>query len=370
VAPRFSVSYDPFADGKTKLYATWGRFYGSLFLETVVRERRADLQTFTFSALSEQAETILTKPFEGVFTIYQVSRDLRTPFTDELTIGLERELAPELAVKVVYTRRQGRNQLQDIDINHDTADRVGPLEPVPDGRADDCLAGVAPEAESGCNPDGQPDIEPLNPFFNQIFFLGNLNESDYRSLELVLTKRLHRNWQFETSYTWSEAQGNAEEFLSLLGDDPSQTALEDGFLSYDQRHVVKFNAIAHLPKDFQLGGMIQYESGLPFSVISRDFVADQLGNTSFRTIFPTGQRNDQRNKSFWTFNANLKKGITIGGRVKGTLSFDVFDILNSDDLRIYSVNRASRAGLQISDPVDPATRQFGRRFQFGIELHF
>jgi hypothetical protein len=48
----------------------------------------------------------------------------------------------------------------------------------------------------------------------------------------------------------------------------------------------------------------------------------------------------------------------------------VFDLLNSDDLRIFSVNRANSAGLQISDPIDPATRQFGRRFQVGIELNF
>ncbi len=368
-APRFSVSYDPFADGKTKLYATWGRFYGFLFLGTVVSERRADFQSIDFTK-SKKELTKFDGLAEGGFTMYQVSRDLRTPFTDEFTFGLERELAPELAIKAIYTERKGRDQLQDKDVNHVTVDRLGATsDSGPDGILDDCLDGLDSGA-SGCNPDAQPDIEPLNPNFNQIFFLGNFNRSEYRSLELVLTKRLHRNWQFDTSYTWSEARGNAEDFLSLLGDDPSQTELEEGFLAYDQRHVLKFNAVAHLPKEFQVGGTIQYESGLPFNLINRDFVSDRSGNTSFRTIFPTGQRNDLRNKSFWTFNANVKKGVTFGGRVKGTISFDVFDILNSDDLRIFSVNQAIKQGLQISDPVDPAERQFGRRFQIGIELNF
>ncbi|MEE9219194.1 MAG: TonB-dependent receptor [Acidobacteriota bacterium] len=368
VAPRISVSYDPFADGKTKLYATWGRFYGFLFLDSVVREQRQDFQSFTLVQPTAQVQ-ILRNPTEGSFTIYQVDRDLRTPFTDEWTIGLERELAPEIAIKVVFTKRKGRDQLQDIDVNHTTVDRLSSTGSGSDGVPDDCISGLL--GPSGlCEPDGQPDLETINPLFNQIFFLSNLNFSDYRSLEVVLSKRLHRNWLFEASYTWSEARGNAEFFNSFLGDDPSQVDLEDGFLSFDQRHVVKFNAVAHLPKEFQVAGSIQYESGLPFSLINRNLVSDDLGNGTFRTIFPTKQRNDQRNRAFWTFNFNLKKAFTIGGRVKALATFDIFDLLNTDELRIFSINRAATAGLQILDPFDPAERQFGRSFQFGIELHY
>jgi hypothetical protein len=366
LAPRLSFSWDPFADGKTKMYATWGRFYGALFLDTAVREKRADLQSFTFTLPAN--DVALRDPNEGAFTIYQISRDLRTPYTDEFTLGVERELAPELAVKVVFTRKDGRNQLQDKDVNHVTVDRTGGPGNTSDGLNDDCLSGILPQVGL-CLPDGSPDIEPLNPNFNQIFLLGNFNFSQYRSLELVLTRRLHRNWQFETSYTWSEAIGNAESFNSVLGDDPSQVQLERGFLEYDQRHVVKFNAIAHLPKEFSLGGSIEYQSGLPFSVVRRDFVSDNLGNGTFRTIFPTSQRNDQRNTNYWLFNTNVKKSLTFG-RVKAVASFDIINLLNSDTLRIYDVNLANQAGLQISDPQNPATRQFGRRFQLGIELHF
>ncbi|MFB3134042.1 MAG: TonB-dependent receptor domain-containing protein, partial [Rhodothermales bacterium] len=372
VAPRFSISYDPFADGKTKLYGTWGRVYGELFLNTVVREQRADTQSYT-SLQRDETVQILRDVTEGAFTMYQVDRDLRTPYTDEWTIGFERELAPELAVKVVYTQRKGKQQLQDIDVNHTPVDRRGGDGTSDvfsgDGIFDDCVDGFNAITIT-CTPDGQPDLEVINPNFNQIFYLSNFNESEYRGLEIVLSKRLHRNWLFEASYTWSEAEGNAEAFLSLLGDDPSQVDLEDGFLNYDQRHIFKFFAVAHLPKEFSVGGAITYASGLPFSVINRDFVVDDLGNATFRTVFPTAQRNDQRNRDYWTFDFNLKKSFTIGGRVRATASFDVFDLLNTDDLRIFSVNRAAPNGLEIFDPGQPATREFGRRFQFGLEFYF
>ena len=153
VAPRFSISYDPFKDGKTKLYATWGRVYDALFLGTVVAEQRRDIQSFTFVQRG-QNDPILTDVVEGGFSIYQVDRDLRTPYTDEWTVGFERELAPELAVKVIYTDRKGRNQLQDIDINHTTVDRRGAtVDSGSDGFFDDCVDGFNTVSPT-CTPDG------------------------------------------------------------------------------------------------------------------------------------------------------------------------------------------------------------------------
>jgi len=35
-----------------------------------------------------------------------------------MTIGFERELAPEVSLKITYIKRDYRDQLQDRDINH------------------------------------------------------------------------------------------------------------------------------------------------------------------------------------------------------------------------------------------------------------
>ncbi len=126
------------------------------------------------------------------------------------------------------------------------------------------------------------------------FDIGNFRSIGMPPVRIDLRKRLHRNWLFDASYTWSEAVGNAEAFESALGSDTSQVVNEFGFLSFDQRHVVKFNAVTHFPKEIQFGTRITWESGLPFSQIRSGFTTDENGNPTFRTIFPTGQRNDQR----------------------------------------------------------------------------
>lgn len=356
LAPRVSITYDPFADGKTKLFATWGRFYNHLFLSTVTPELTRD---FDYISMASTNDIFVGSPQNRNFHIYQVSRDLRTPFTDETTIGFEREISPEFSISVIYTRRKGRDQIQSRDINHFTRDQNL------DGIPDDNFGQFSESGELVTGPDTFPDLFTLNPFFGGIFHISNFNISDYKGLELHLRKRLHRNWLFDASYTYSEAVGNAEAFESGLGSDTSQVDHEFGFLSFDERHVVKFNAVTHFPKGIQFGTRITWESGLPFSLIRSGFTTDENGNPTFRAIFPTQQRNDQRNNGRWLIDLNLRKDFNVGPTSMG-VEFSVFNLLNSDDLQIGSINDQFIA-FQL---VDGTERRFGRRFQLGFRMNF
>jgi outer membrane receptor protein involved in Fe transport len=357
LAPRFSISYDPFADGKTKLWASYGRFYDRLFLEAFVPEQARDFTYLSFFRRTQ--DELLHTPTQKNYHTYTVSRDLRTPYVDEFTVGFQRELTPEFAVSARYIRRKGEDQLQKRDINHFTVDLDQ------DGLPDD-LHGDAATGGAALGPDGFADLYPYNPFFGAIFIVGNFNTSDYRGFEITFTRRLHRQWQFDASYTYSEALGNAEAFEDIyLGSDTSQVEHEFGYLSYDQRHTVKFNAVAHLPKQIQFGTRILWESGLPFSLVRRDFTFDSLGNPTYRQIFPTEQRNDQRNEGRWLIDVNLRKAFTLG-RAQAGAELTVTNLLNSDDLEIGNINDAA-AALQL---ISGTERRFGRRFQLGFSLNF
>src|SRR5437867_5026716 len=87
------------------------------------------------------------------------------------------------------------------------------------------------------------------------------------------------------SYTYSRALGDAEDFQSRLGNDPSTVEWETGYLDYDQRHVVKLNAALFLPRDWQVGTSIAWGSGLPYSIISRFFAFDNVDYQQFRTRY-------------------------------------------------------------------------------------
>jgi len=153
--------------------------------------------------------------------------------------------------------------------------------------------------------------------------------------------------------------------------------------------VVKLNATMFLPRDFQLGFITTWSSGLPYSVISRFFASDNTGYAQFRTLFgyskvnpQTNQpefhslpRNSERNNAMLDLNASLKKSFVLG-RTTGAVSLDVMNLLNSDDLYVTSYEPVTGSGYDLGglSSLTPlqldATRRFGRRFQLGIQFNF
>jgi hypothetical protein len=379
LAPRLSVSWDPFSDGRTKLFANWSRFYDKLFLATVVPEEGPDQITraynFDFDGISSRGY-----PNRGVGraiskappSATQVDRGLRTPFSDEFTCGFERELAPELSLRVTYIDRKYRDQLQDTDINHS-------LRFDKDGNALDAIGRMLGIRGTDRRPDGRPDLYIHNLFFNQIFHISNLNESRYKGVELALTRRLSRSWQMLGSYTYSRAIGNAETFQSELGNDLSVVEDEVGPLSFDQRHQVKFNMVTFLRGDWQIGSTLTWSSGLPYSIIDTFSAYDNADYLQNRTLYgyveTTGNdrkfvrlnRNSERNDSIYNIDLQVQKAFVLG-KLNSRLFLTVQNLLNSDDLTIYSytpTNSNKNGSLELD-----SERRFGRRFEIGFHIDF
>jgi hypothetical protein len=392
LSPRFSVSWDPWADGKTKAFGTWGRFFDRLFLNTVSQEIGPDRVNYTF--FPNDQSVISTSPravsrSASTTSVTQTDRNLRTPYTDEMTIGFERELAPEWSASVTYIRKKGWDLLQDTDLNHITCEQqsmigiapilicgdgqrleldkfgdVGRLQSEGGGEVGGNFGFNAAGSGGKKRPNGAPDLYTVNPYFNEILRVGNTNSYDYKAVELKITKRLHRNWQMQASYTWSEAFGQAENFLSGLGNDPQTRDDEAGYLSFDQRHVLKFQAVTRLPHEISLGTVVQWASGTPWSVVRTIVDLDSTGNTIFRTFYPSQQRNDQRNEGAWQIDSRLEKNFVIG-KVQASGFLNVANLLNSDTLVIQEYNQTSFDGVGLD-----GFRDFGRRFELGATFKF
>ena len=89
------------------------------------------------------------------------------------------------------------------------------------------------------------------------------------------------------------------------------------------------------------------------------------------------RRNDGRNPSVYDVNLRARKALVLG-KTAAALFLEVFNLLNTDDLRIFSyqpslgdrfdpspTNPAPLSPLQVD-----ATRRFGRRFQVGFQIDF
>jgi hypothetical protein len=230
--------------------------------------------------------------------------------------------------------------------------------------------------------DGKPDLYINNFFFNQIFRVGNINRSTYNGIEIQFIKRLSRKWQMDASYTYSRNLAQAESFDSALGDDPATVGQEYAYAEDDLRHVIKFNASTFLPKDWQIGTTINWSSGLPYSIVSNFLALNNFDYPQFRLLygytfeepdengdrkFRTLRRNDHRNDPVFTIDLLARKSFVLG-KLNAKMSFTIENLLNKDYLRIntYEPAQPNRSGnLQLD-----SERDFGRRYQAGIEFQF
>ncbi|HKQ96687.1 MAG TPA: TonB-dependent receptor, partial [Candidatus Polarisedimenticolia bacterium] len=104
LAPRLALAWDPWADSKTKVFASWSRFYDKLFLGTVIPEEGPDTISRYYQKDQDgiNANGLPNRGFGPAISkappsASQIDRGLQTPFTDEWSIGFEREIAPEIS---------------------------------------------------------------------------------------------------------------------------------------------------------------------------------------------------------------------------------------------------------------------------------
>ncbi|HEU5180902.1 MAG TPA: carboxypeptidase regulatory-like domain-containing protein, partial [Candidatus Polarisedimenticolia bacterium] len=191
LAPRLSLSWDPWADGRTMIFGSWGRYYDKLFLGSMVLEQGPDTVNRTYVFDNDWLDDhklpdngFGAPTFLSALSVNQVDRGLTTPYSDEWTAGFRRELAPEVLVSLTYVSRKYHDQLQDIDLNHHTI--TNPTT----GEFFDVLGNPDCYNQSFCViwSNGAPDLYINNPFFNRVMRLGNYNEQMYTGWELQLAR--------------------------------------------------------------------------------------------------------------------------------------------------------------------------------------
>jgi hypothetical protein len=270
-------------------------------------------------------------------------------------------------------------------------DGDGFLDPMTGSTDDNCVGDFAVDSVTGdtvcegpfCSnavildrPDESTDLYLQNPFWGDVYLIGNSNSIDYESYIVELVRRQYRSWEMNASYTWSEATGDGEDFFQELGDDPSLRSSVFGFQSYDQTHVVKLNGTTITPWGVRLGTSVTWQSGLPYSILisQPSFDVQAPATTAFggegsrpRQTYPTGVRNDQRNDSYWNVDLKATKELRLGKGMNLQVSAEVFNILADDTYLIY--NPDLERGQQ-NNGNNEAQRRFGREWQMGMKLSF
>jgi len=198
--------------------------------------------------------------------------DRHLPYSYQTSVGIEKQLPGNVAVSADYVRLTMRDLQLRQDLNQGlraTTARTAPLT-----RFDPNFAGAVLE-------------------------LVNEGRAQYDGLQTSVMKRFSHGYQFRVSYTFSKGTGNlaspgALETILTSTIDPVThvTSLNldqaEGLTSQDRPHLLSMNGSALVPKTkgLQLSGVLQYNSGTPFTLT--DSTTDPNRNGQFEEPLPAG----------------------------------------------------------------------------------
>ncbi len=227
-APRIGATYDVLGNGRSKLFANWGRFFAKIPNDLAARAlssdagiSRADYFDANLTQPVPEGVAITTQTPGGVAqTVTQhlllqgvgadlIDPDVKSSYVDEFVGGFEYEAFANVNLGVRYIHRTIPRVLEDIGS-------------YPVGACD--FLGVGCSFDYTLTNPG-PDSEVLTD-------LGATFEKpihDYDAVQFTAEKRFSNNWSLQASYTWSRLHGTFEGFYREDNgqSDPGITSLYD-----------------------------------------------------------------------------------------------------------------------------------------------
>lgn len=388
VAPRLGFAWDPRGDGRTVVRGGVGRFYDRTHFELITAIQTAGVfsNSFLVNFPSNAADPgpsqgrLPTDPFlaggpqvdralldsrfapgariKNTGTVVLDSPGRVVPFTDQVTLGLERELFRNFSVSVDYVHARGHDQFMSREFN-------------PGVRVDTTRIGR---------------VNRTNPAFTASV-LQRVNEGEirYDALQFQAERRWAGRYRFRVSYTLANSRGNTSGAGIPTSDlhflDDMRLGANEGPTDVDRRHNFVFSGAAEVPgTGLSLGTVVRALSGSAFTIQDTNSDPDRngvlfdplpagsysgTGEDSF-TVDNRGGRNGARGPAFFQVDARLGYRFRFGDRSLELVG-EVYNVTNRANFNNPTGDRRSPNFLRLT-----ALRPGGipRTAQIGAKLVF
>ena len=390
-SPRLGLTYQLPTAKTTVLRGGVGRFYDKTHLELVQAVETAGMFSYSFTATfptnaadpGPAAGNKPTNPF--LINGPVVNRDLLNQMfppgsklrntgtislddpnrvvahTDQLSVGVQREITPSMSLNLDYVYAKSEDMLMLYDLNPGTRANTARTTPV-------------------------VRTNPVFPSSSAAQERVNAGHATYNALEFQLDHHLGQSYQYRVSYTYSKSKGNTSgngvatmNFQKLTD---QNLDLNEGPTDFDKPHNFVFSgswAPARL-RGLTLAMVTRYLSGDTFTIQDQNFDLDQNGilfdplpagkysgtGRNAYTVFNKGGRNGARGPDF--FQMDMRVGYRLPVAFSRIEIFgDVFNVTDRANFGVPSGNRQAATFLQLNTfraGGVPRTAQIGAKLSF------
>jgi Carboxypeptidase regulatory-like domain/TonB dependent receptor-like, beta-barrel len=337
VAPRLGVSIDPWKRGTTALRAGVGRYYDDTALQ-IARDAEVGFDTLTILRPGFQGDLAHFdprgfNPNRSGPPVEQHSRNvfapIHTPYTDQASIGVQRQLARQIGITVDLVRAVGHRLPIARDLNY--RDPVTLVRPDPDTR------------------------------IRQVIATETRAHSWYTGVQVGLQRRFANRHTYAIAYTWSSPESDTDG-ARAFPQDQNDLAADRGPTLNDVRHQLVVSGTLDAPFGFRVTSVVSAHSALPYNVITG--TDDNRNLVLPNNDRPPGVgRNSARGAAF--FQTDLRISRVLGGsRRRVELLAEVFNVTNRANWTDYNGNMLASGFGTPGGAGPPRQIQLGVRFQF------
>ena len=205
-------------------------------------------------------------------------------------------------------------------------------------------------------------------------------ESEYQAVTLKANRRFAGRYQLNAHYTWGkdrDTDSNERSATSTTISDSGNLDYDWGLSDRDVKHRFVVTGMVQLPADFQVSGIVNYQSGTPYTAIDSSLYWSHCGslgvcNDPYAVIdgLLVG-RNTFRNESIQTVDLRIGKFFRFGDGLRLDVFAEAFNVFDQHSFAVCGSQLNVRGGVVPDDFGVPCGRvtswrqmQLGARFSF------